>query len=136
MKRHSVHDVVECLSCHSKIRHLPTLELQGVNCDFPYGTVGEWYDAQKAYVNAMDLTCCQEKPMFRDEAKISEVIPYKHKVPFRKKANVALNAEGADKNAIVSDTFSSIDKAVRKGALKKNTANRRKAAIAKAANNK
>lgn len=53
-----------------------------------------------------------------------------------KKANVALNAEGADKNAIVSDTFSSIDKAIRKGALKKNTANRRKAAIAKAANNK
>ncbi len=51
-----------------------------------------------------------------------------------KKANAALNAEGADKNAIVADTFSAIDKAVRKGALKKNTANRRKAAIAKAAN--
>ena len=51
-----------------------------------------------------------------------------------KKANTALTADGADKDAIVADTFSAIDKAVRKGALKKNTANRRKAAIAKAAN--
>ena len=51
-----------------------------------------------------------------------------------KKANAALKAEGTDKEAVVSNTFSAIDKAVRKGALKKNTANRRKAAIAKAAN--
>ena len=50
-----------------------------------------------------------------------------------KKANAALTAEGADKDAIVAKAFSSIDKAVRKGALKKNAANHRKAAIAKAA---
>lgn len=50
-----------------------------------------------------------------------------------KKANAALAAEGANSDAIVSETFSAIDKAVRKGALKRNTANRRKAAIAKAA---
>ena len=50
-----------------------------------------------------------------------------------KKANAALTVEGADKQAIVADAFSTIDKAVRKGALKRNTANRRKAAIAKKA---
>ena len=51
-----------------------------------------------------------------------------------KKANTALKAEGADKEVVVANAFSAIDKAVRKGALSRNTANRRKAAIAKAAN--
>ena len=51
-----------------------------------------------------------------------------------KKANTALKAEGADKEVVVANAFSAIDKAVRMGALSRNTANRRKAAIAKAAN--
>ena len=51
-----------------------------------------------------------------------------------KKANTALKAEGADKEVVVANAFSAIDMAVRKGALSRNTANRRKAAIAKAAN--
>jgi len=51
-----------------------------------------------------------------------------------KKANAALVTDGADKEAVVANAFSAIDKAVRKGALTRNTANRRKAAIAKAAN--
>ncbi len=51
-----------------------------------------------------------------------------------KKANAALVQEGADKEAIVAQAFSAIDKAVRKGAIKRNTGDHRKAAIAKAAN--
>ncbi len=83
-------DTVECLGCHKKIRHLPALELEGVDCPFPYRTVGEWYDAQKDFVNALDLTLYREEPMFRDEAKISEVIPYQYKKLFREKAAIAL----------------------------------------------
>lgn len=51
-----------------------------------------------------------------------------------KKYYAALNAEGADKNAIVAQAFSAIDKAVRKGAIKKNNGDHKKAAFAKAAN--
>ena len=51
-----------------------------------------------------------------------------------KKLYAQLEAEGADKAALVSQAFSVIDKAERKGALKKNTADRKKAAFAKAAN--
>ena len=51
-----------------------------------------------------------------------------------KKANAALAQEGADKEAIVAQAFSAIDKAVRKGAIKRNTGDHRKAAIAQAAN--
>ena len=52
-----------------------------------------------------------------------------------KKSYNALAQEGADKEAIVAEAFSAIDKAVRKGAIKRNTGDHRKAAIAKAANN-
>jgi len=83
-------DIVECLGCGKKIRHLPNLELEGVGCEFPYRTVGEWYDAQKDFVNALDTTAYREKPLFRDVAAINEVIPYKKKVPFREKAAIAL----------------------------------------------
>ena len=51
-----------------------------------------------------------------------------------KKSYAALAQEGADKEAIVAGAFSAIDKAVRKGAIKRNTGDHRKAAIAKAAN--
>ena len=53
-----------------------------------------------------------------------------------KKSYAALEQEGADKDAIVAEAFSAIDKAVRKGAIKRNTGNNRKAAIAKAASSK
>ena len=51
-----------------------------------------------------------------------------------KKAEVALASGAGDSKAVVSDVYSSIDTAARKGVIHKNTANRRKAAIAKKAN--
>ena len=55
-----------------------------------------------------------------------------------KKANAAVVAttDATEKEAVVAKTFSEIDKAVRKGVLKRNTANHRKAAIAKLASKK
>ena len=52
-----------------------------------------------------------------------------------KKANAALSGD-SDNAAVVSNAFSEIDKALKKGVIKKNTANRKKAAIAKAADTK
>ena len=51
-----------------------------------------------------------------------------------KKAEAAIVTEGADKAAVVSTASSVVDVAARKGVLHKNTANRKKAAIAKKAN--
>ncbi len=50
-----------------------------------------------------------------------------------KKAEAAI-AAGEDKAAVVSSASSTIDKALKKGVLHKNAANRKKAQIAKAAN--
>lgn len=51
-----------------------------------------------------------------------------------KKGEAAIVSEGADKAAIVAKASSVIDVAVRKGAIKKNAANHKKAAFAKKAN--
>ncbi len=51
-----------------------------------------------------------------------------------KKANAAVTANDADKDAIVRDTMKKIDQATAKGLLHKNTAARRKSALAKKVN--
>lgn len=51
-----------------------------------------------------------------------------------KKANVAIEAGVEDKDAVVKAAVKDIDRAVAKGLLHKNTAARRKSALAKKAN--
>ena len=51
-----------------------------------------------------------------------------------KKANIALETGAADKNETVRVAIKAIDQAVAKGLLHKNTAARRKSALAKKAN--
>jgi ribosomal protein S20 len=50
-----------------------------------------------------------------------------------KKAEAAIASDADDKGAIVNDSYSAIDVAQRKGVIHKNTANRKKASIAKKA---
>ena len=51
-----------------------------------------------------------------------------------KKANIAVETSAEDKNEVVRATIKKIDQAVAKGLLHKNTAARRKSALAKQAN--
>ncbi|HIZ19239.1 MAG TPA: 30S ribosomal protein S20 [Firmicutes bacterium] len=51
-----------------------------------------------------------------------------------KKANIALETGAADKDEVVRVAYKTIDQAVAKGLLRKNTAARRKSALAKKAN--
>ncbi len=76
---YSENDIIECLKCHRQIRYLPTKELKGVNCDFPFQFVAQWYDYQNDYVNSLDLLNMCEAPLYEDLGTISEVILYKKK---------------------------------------------------------
>lgn len=51
-----------------------------------------------------------------------------------KKANVALTTEGADATVVVREAIKKVDQAAAKGLLHKNTAARRKSALAKKLN--
>ena len=83
-------DVIECKSCHTKARYLPTKELKGIDCDFEYRFVADWYDAQSDFMNSIDPTEYTDAPIFTDTAIFSEVIPNKKKSIIDEYASVSL----------------------------------------------
>jgi len=96
-------DVVECKRCSRKVRHTPTKALVGLNCDFPYSTVSEWYDAQCAFVNKLDPLANTDDPIFTDTVSVDEVIVYKKKIRLTETATLSLYT---DKIVIGESTLS------------------------------
>ena len=96
-------DVVECKRCSRKVRHTPTKALVGLNCDFPYSTVSEWYDAQCAFVNKLDPLANTNDPIFTDTVSVDEVIVYKKKLRLTENAILSLYT---DKIVIGESTLS------------------------------
>lgn len=83
-------DTVTCLTCRKQIRYLPTKQTVGVDWEFPFPFVAQWYDYQKEYINSLDVTQMTEKPLFCDRAGISRVIPYQRKEPMLVDAPISL----------------------------------------------
>lgn len=83
-------DTCRCLTCGNTVRYLPTRELEGMNGTFPYRFAAEWYDAQCAYVNTLDLTLWTKTPMFRDSVKVSTVELYQKKTELFTEAEMCL----------------------------------------------
>ncbi len=81
---------IECLKCHRKVTYGENKELKGVGFDFPFRFVSAWYDAQCDFINAFDTREHTQEPLYRDEARFSEVIVYKKKVLIDKNASIAL----------------------------------------------
>ena len=82
--------IIECKRCGKKIKYLPTKELIGIDCDFPHHFVLDWYNAQSDFVNALDLSKYYEKPMFKDNTSVTEIIPGKKKIPLLDNAKITL----------------------------------------------
>lgn len=87
---HSKGDLVTCKTCARQIRYHPTKELEGVGFDFPFRFVYDWYTYQKDYVNQLDTMQYTSVPLFRDEARLSEVILYQKKNLLRENASFSL----------------------------------------------
>ena len=83
-------DIIRCKQCGQSIRYLPTKELEGIDRPFPFRFVTEWYDYQCDFINNWDPRLYQEKPLYQDTARLSEVILYKNKRPLRNQVSVAL----------------------------------------------
>ena len=83
-------DVIRCKKCDRQIRHLPTKELEGINCDFPHRFVADWYDWQYDYMNRTDLTALTENAVYEETAKLSLVHMYKSKTVLNRNAIVRL----------------------------------------------
>ena len=83
-------DVAHCKKCGKGLRYGEDKTLAGIDCDFPFPFVKQWYEYQKDFVNQLDVLEYVEKPMYTDTADLSEVIVYQNKVPLRKGVKVAL----------------------------------------------
>ena len=79
---------ITCTKCGAVIEYGEDKTLKGK--DFPFPFVKQWYQYQQEYVNSLDLTAMVSEPLFRDRAKVSEVIPNKRKEPLRADAQLRL----------------------------------------------
>ena len=83
-------DIIKCKKCNREIRYLPSKKLEGVGFDFPYEYVRDWYDAQKDFMNSLDVTAYGSSAIYTDRARISEVLVYDRKVPLCEDAEIVL----------------------------------------------
>ena len=86
----SHNDTITCNRCGKQIRYLPTKELEGVNCTFPFRFVSDWYDYQSEFVSDLDLTPYMSTPLYCDRVNLFRVIPYEKKIPLRRNVNMLL----------------------------------------------
>lgn len=87
---HSHKDIITCKRCGRQIRYLPNQQLQGVDCDFPFRYVSQWYQHQQDYVNRLDTLAHIEKPLYGDKVALSIVEPYKRKISLEKDTSIRL----------------------------------------------
>ena len=81
---------ITCKKCGKSITYDVTTKLQGNGFDFPFSYVAEWYDYQKEFINALDLSPYCAEPLYRESIKIHEVILYKRKRLITKNAEICM----------------------------------------------
>lgn len=101
LAEHESHgDTITCKSCGKQVKYLPTKELKGVDFDFPFPFVAQWYDYQEEFVNGLDLTAKTGEPLFHDTAKLSEVILYDRKIKLKDNVFLTLYGDKVDIDGI------------------------------------
>lgn len=81
---------VQCKKCGRKILYGEDKRLAGQGFDFPFPFVKQWYEYQQTFVNGLDLTAMTDAPVYRDRARMSEVILNKRKNLLRKDTDIRL----------------------------------------------
>ena len=94
----SKNDIVHCKKCGSKIKYTAKKELKGINCDFPFPFVSQWYDYQADFISRLDLSGYTDKPLYKDNAEVREVIVFKNKKRLFKNAEIVLYSDRLDIN--------------------------------------
>ena len=70
---HSAGDVIECKRCGKKARYTTKKELVGVDSEFPFRFVKDWYDYQSNFVNELKLTDMPSKALYNEKVDLFEV---------------------------------------------------------------
>lgn len=83
-------DVIECKNCGLQVRYLPTKQLEGINCDFDFEFVNDWYEYQCDFINKLDTRDYYDKVIYSEKATVKEVIIYKNKELIKENSEVVL----------------------------------------------
>ncbi len=83
-------DTVKCKKCGISARYMPTKELVGVDGEFPFRFINEWYDYQSDFMNSFDPLEHCGAPLYEEKGDLSEVIVYKNKKSIADDAGIAL----------------------------------------------
>ncbi|MBE6548276.1 MAG: 1-acyl-sn-glycerol-3-phosphate acyltransferase [Ruminococcaceae bacterium] len=86
----SHNDTLECTKCHKKVLYTNKKELVGIDHECKFSFVADWYDYQKDFISSTDITAFSDTPVYVENVKISEVIPYKNKELICKNASISL----------------------------------------------
>ncbi len=79
-----------CKTCGKTITYGEDMHIRGVGFEFPFARAGQWYDYQEKFINSLDVTQCIREPLYRDTARLSEVIVYQKKMVLEKNCSVRL----------------------------------------------
>ncbi len=83
-------DIITCKRCNKSVRYLPTTELSGIDCGFPFRFVGDWYKYQCDFINSLDLLGMSDAPLYTDRANFDKVLVYNKKEKMYKDAEISL----------------------------------------------
>ena len=83
-------DVIECKKCGKSVRYFPDKHLEGINCEWPFGFVNDWYDYQCDYVNQIDTDEYCATPLYTDRVSLYDVEVYKTKTLLREECELSL----------------------------------------------
>lgn len=81
---------VTCKKCGRTVTYGEDKTFTGRGFDFPFRFVNDWYEYQQDFINTLDVTQYTEEPLYRDEAKLSEVIVFQRKNHLKDHVKIAL----------------------------------------------
>ena len=83
-------DIIRCKKCSLTVKYLENKKLECQDKEFKFEFVNDWYEYQKGYVNNLELTEFEEKPIYTENVQLSEVIVYKKKNLLEKSTQISL----------------------------------------------
>ena len=81
---------ITCKKCGKRVLYGEDKRLSGVNCDFPFPFVAQWYDYQKDYINSLDVLSHVETPLYEEQVELRKVLVYKKKELLKENAVIKL----------------------------------------------
>ena len=66
-------EYAHCTKCGKTVKYNADLSIEGVDCEFPFKNMAEWYDYQEEFIKNTDLSEYIDKPMFEETVSVYEL---------------------------------------------------------------